>query len=54
MLVDSAVYPCSVTVSLIVVVKQTHGVIYEGVSKVLRTGAAIYTEVVVARSTGIW
>jgi hypothetical protein len=26
----------------------------EGISKILRTGAAIYTAVVVARSTGRW
>jgi hypothetical protein len=27
---------------------------YEGVTKVFWTGAAIYTAVVVARSTGVW
>jgi hypothetical protein len=27
---------------------------YEGVSKIFRTGASIYTAVVVARSTGRW
>jgi hypothetical protein len=27
---------------------------YEAVSKIFRTGAAIYTAVVVARSTGRW
>jgi hypothetical protein len=27
---------------------------YEGVSKIFRTGAAIYTAVVVARNTGRW
>jgi hypothetical protein len=27
---------------------------YEGVSKIFRTGAANYTEVVVAQSTGRW
>jgi hypothetical protein len=28
--------------------------VYEGTSKIFRTGAAIYTAVVVARSTGKW
>jgi hypothetical protein len=29
-------------------------IIYEGVSKIFRTGATIYTAVVVAQSTGRW
>jgi hypothetical protein len=46
-------YPAAQTTTIVIQIWDYIGELYEDVSKIFRTGAAIYTTVVVARNTGV-